>query len=321
MASDGNLYGTTAFGNPYSSGTVFQIKPDAGGHFSVTPRTTPSGLDTFNGTYTPIYDFRSDASAAPFAGVVQGPGGFLYGTTQRGGPSGTGTVYKVGTDGHGFTLLHGFTGDPSGNTTEGGNLQSVVLFASDGNLYGTAIAGGTGPSIPGTVFQIKPGADGVFGANAPFQVLHNFSVYPDGGQPAAGLIQASDGNLYGATAFGGKTSGFSHGSVFNLLGNGGQFSAASAFSTIYSFDTNGSDPNLVSGPVIQGMDGRLYGETSRGGPGGGGRYSPWTRACPRSPSSPASPAASCRPTSPPPTPLWSSTAGTSTAGTRSQSTA
>ena len=270
LASDGNLYGTTAFGAPYSSGTIFQIKPDADGHFSVTPRATSSGLDTFNGTYTLIYDFRSDAGAAPHAGVVQGPGGFLYGTTQGGGPVGAGTVYKVSTDGKGFTLLHTFTADSNGNTTEGASLQSVPLFASDGNLYGTAIAGGTGQGLPGTLFQIKPGADGVFGANAPFQVLHNFRVYPDGGQPDDGLIQASDGNLYGATRGGGEIAGSSHGSIFRITASGGQFSTASLFTTIYSFDINGNTPNRVSGPLIQGIDGRLYDETANGGPGGAG---------------------------------------------------
>jgi|GEM_PF-538488 len=276
LASDGDLYGTTSYSGAYPSGTIFQIKPDNSGRFSVTRRTTPSGTDTFNGSYTTIFDFGTGVGLHPYAGVVQGPDGFLYGTTQGGGgPFSLGTVYKVGTDGQGFTLLHALASDSAGNAPEGAAPQSVPLFASDGFLYGTTLYGGQAQG--GTVFQIKPGADGVFGENAPFQLIHDFSPIPAGSNPADGLIQASDGNLYGATYFGGAIGGVSDGSIFSLAASGGQSSAASPFSTIFSFNDNGTndgsriyDGSRVSGPLIQGRDGRLYGETSQGGPGGAG---------------------------------------------------
>ena len=280
LASDGNLYGTTSNSGNSATGTIFQIKPDNSGRFSVTPRTTPSGTDTFNGSYTTIYQVGAgdNAGLIPYAGVVQGPDGFLYGTTQQGGPSSLGTIYKVGTDGQGFTLLHALASDSAGNAPEGAAPQSVPLFASDGNLYGTALYGGQ--SQFGTVFQIKPDADGVFSIDSPFQVLHDFRFIndpadpaPDGAAPADGLIQATDGNLYGATEAGGAISGVSSGTIFSIASSGGQFSAASPFSTIYSFDlydNNDTGADRVSGPLIQGSDGRLYGETLQGGPGGAG---------------------------------------------------
>ena len=275
LASDGDLYGTTSYSGAYPSGTIFQIKPDNSGRFSVTPRPTPSDMDTFNGSYTTIYQFGvgDDAGVYPYAGVVQGPDGFLYGTTQQGGgPSSQGTIYKVGTDGQGFTLLHALATGSAGGAPEGALPQSVPLFASDGSLYGTAPYGGLGDG-GGTVFQIQPDGDGVFGINSPFQVLHNFTPIPAGTFPADGLIQATDGNLYGATYGGGAISGVSSGSIFSIASSGGQFSAASPFSTIYSFDlydNNNTGADRVSGPLLQGQDGRLYGETSQGGPGGFG---------------------------------------------------
>ena len=260
LASDGNLYGTTGYGGGNLSGIIFQLKPDNGGHFSVTPRTTPSGRDTFNGSFADIHDFDQTGGLLPLAGVVQGPDGFLYGTTrQRSNPYSAGTVYKVGTDGSGFTLLHAFLG------TDGDYPESLPLFASDGSLYATARYGGQGGN--GTVFQIQPGVNGVFSANAPFQVIHDFTDYFAGSNPVNELIQASDGNLYGGTYYGG-TSSDSFGSLFRITASGGQFSTASPFSTIYSFDGPSSADNTgggVSGPLLQGQDGRLYGETEAGG--------------------------------------------------------
>ncbi len=275
LASDGALYGTTGgYNAAYPVGSIFQIRPDNGGHFSVIPRTTPSGTDTFTGSFTTIYGFGADgASRSPYSGVVQGPGGFLYGATRGtgggGGPTIWGTLYKVGIDGQGFTVLHTFPHDYTAAVAgpDGGEPQSIPLFASDGSLYATAPYGGHVDA--GTVFQIKPGADGVFGANAPFQLLHDFSQVPDGYRPVDGLIQVSDGSLFGATISGG-ISDSSVGTIFNIAASGGQFSVTSPFSTLYSFTSQSSGPNQISGPLVQGSDGRLYGETTTGGPGNAG---------------------------------------------------
>src|SRR5215471_17995935 len=49
----------------------------------------------------------------PNAGLIQGPDGTLYGTTDGGGSGLRGTVFRVAPDGTGFTLLHSFTGGPT----------------------------------------------------------------------------------------------------------------------------------------------------------------------------------------------------------------
>jgi uncharacterized repeat protein (TIGR03803 family) len=75
----GNLYGTTANGGPSNAGTVFELLPSGGGHW------TERILHSFNG---------SDGSM-PLEGVILDSAGNLYGTTQDGGPWGGGVVFKI----------------------------------------------------------------------------------------------------------------------------------------------------------------------------------------------------------------------------------
>jgi uncharacterized repeat protein (TIGR03803 family) len=106
------------------------------------------------------------------------------------------------------TILHRFAGadgyGPRANLTEG----------KDGNLYGTSFTGGTGGGSchpycggQGTVFELSPDSGGAFTV---FTLLHSFTgnqpplFTGDGSAPLAGLMQASDGNLYGTTYFGGN---------------------------------------------------------------------------------------------------------------------
>ena len=88
----------------------------------------------------------------------------------------------------GFAVMYAFTGTPDGSQSTAGLIQ-----ASDGNLYGTTSRGGTAGA--GTIFQTN--------LNGTTTILHSFTAAPDGSTPQAGLIQASDGNLYGTTLFGG----------------------------------------------------------------------------------------------------------------------
>ena len=59
-----------------------------------------------------------------------------------------------------------------------------------------------GRGTRGTVFQIKPDAHGVFSANSPFGTIAALSNNT-GKEIPGGVIQASDGNLYGTTLTGG----------------------------------------------------------------------------------------------------------------------
>jgi uncharacterized repeat protein (TIGR03803 family) len=117
--------------------------------------------------------------------------------------------------------------------------------ASDGNFYGTTYGGGANNF--GTVFKMAP--DGTT------TVIHNFNFSPDGGRPTAGLVQATDGNFYGATSDGG-TLGFA--TLYKITPGG-------TYTVLYTFDqTTGAYP-LVT--LTQHTNGTLYGDTQKGGTG------------------------------------------------------
>src|SRR5262249_30314604 len=140
----------------------------------------------------------SSGGYGPTATLVQGSDGILYGTTQSGGAGGFGTVFRSSTNGD-FAGLYAFgsaTNDPQ-------SPQSPLIQGADGVLYGTTVAGGIsavgGASGYGTVFKINTnGTD--------MMVIHDFM--PDGGDGqrpyTAGLVQDTNGVLFGTTQEGGK---------------------------------------------------------------------------------------------------------------------
>jgi uncharacterized repeat protein (TIGR03803 family) len=163
--SDGNLYGTTAYGGESNAGVIFR-------------------LDT-KGVYTVLYAF--DGHANPLDGVIRDAAGNLYGTTYYGGTGNGGIVFKLDTSGN-LTALHSFAMD-------GYYPAAGVISDSAGNLYGTAKAGGTGSA--GVVYKVDTANN--------YTVLYNFIGAADGRQPVAGLFQDSAGNLYGTASEGGTS--------------------------------------------------------------------------------------------------------------------
>src|ERR1700693_821228 len=138
QATNGALYGTTAFGGLYNSGTVFKMTP--------------------SGTLTTLYNFCPESGctdgALPALGLVQGSAGEFYGTTSQGGAYGQGTVFKISPTGT-LTTLHSFAG------TDGNYPAAVLVQGSDGKFYGTTVNGGANESCDffgingcGTVFSI-----------------------------------------------------------------------------------------------------------------------------------------------------------------------
>ena len=217
---DGSFYGTTLEGGISNGwGTVFKITPD--------------------GSVSNLYSFTGGADGgSPEATLVQGVDGSLYGTTSEGGTSSSGTVFKITTNGT-FTTLYSFYG-----SSDGGFPYAGVIQAADGNFYGTT--GDDGQLGNGTVFKIT--------TNGILTTLHSFAGGSDGSFPSAGLIQASDGNLYGTTAYGGT---YNDGTVFQITTNG-------ALTTLISFNgTNGANPQVA---LVEGTDDNLYGTTQNGGP-------------------------------------------------------
>jgi uncharacterized repeat protein (TIGR03803 family) len=217
----GYLYGTTTYGGSSYVGTVFRIRSN-GTRFQI--------LHAFSG--------GANDGDVPVAPLILDRAGNLYGTTNAGGPSNNGTVFKVRTDGTGFELLHAFLGrDIDGR----GPSAALILDGSD-NLYGTTFFGG--PSDAGTVFRMKTDGSG-------YQLLHTFSFASpsdDGAAPCGPLVLDGSGNLYGATLF----------TVFRMKTDGTGFRSLHAFTNRAD---DGRDPGSLS---IDGF-GFLYGTTGRGG--------------------------------------------------------
>ena len=151
-----------------------------------------------------------------------------------------------------FTVLHSFTGGAGG-----ANPIADLTRDAAGNLYGTTFHGGaesgvcgySGNRTCGLVFELIRCDSGY-----DFAVLHTFKGGADGGNPAAGLLRDTGGNLYGTTYQGGASNG---GVVFKLSPSGNE-------TVLYSF-TRGADGYAPQAGLIQDKAGNLYGTTTHGG--------------------------------------------------------
>jgi uncharacterized repeat protein (TIGR03803 family) len=171
QGTDGNLYGVTYGGGAHGDGVVYKISPSGG-------------------AITVLYNFSGTADGADCYGpLVQGTDGNFYGTCEYGGADGHGSAYKI-TPAGSFTLLHSF----AAGTTDGSEPIAGLVEATDGNFYGMTYLGGA--SAEGTLFQLT--------SSGGFSLLHSFAGgASDGLYPQSGLMQASDGNIYGAAYQGG----------------------------------------------------------------------------------------------------------------------
>jgi uncharacterized repeat protein (TIGR03803 family) len=271
LTASGLLCGTTVKGGADGDGTVFQVTP--------------------GGQITALFSFDGSDGAGAFGGLVQGFDGALYGTTYYGGSSNDGVLFKVAPGGtvatlHSFSgadgvnpyyLVQAFDGSIYGTTTRGGRgefgygtifavapsgaFRTVYDFqrnvgaepdglmqGTDGNFYGTTAEGGT--TKLGTVFRITSG-----GA---LTVLHDFEGGPDGWFPNGGLVQGTDGNLYGTTYNGGANNA---GTIFLIT-------PAGKLTTLHNFAP--AEGNQPYAGLVQGTDGSFYGTTFGGGTYGGG---------------------------------------------------
>ena len=207
LALSGNaLYGTTTAGGAAANGTVFSLSTNGSAFAGLHDF---SALDSNTGT-------NADG-ALPFGGLILS-GGTLYGTASAGGSGGAGVVFSINTSGGTLNVLHNFAPlDPVTATNTDGAFPSSGLVLSNGILYGTTLAGGTGGK--GVIFSI--GVDG-----SGFAVLHSFSATDpatgtnlDGASPCATLA-LSGSVVYGTASAGG---GGASGTVFSVSTNGAQF--------------------------------------------------------------------------------------------------
>ncbi len=205
-------------------------------------------------TFTTLHSFGATDGGFP-AGLIQATNGDLYGTTYYGGANNGGTIFRMTPNGT-LTTIYNFCAQP--NCADGAYPVASLVQAGNGDLYGTTSGGGNSGCTEydgcGTLFKVTP--------SGAFTTLYAFcsqSGCPDGRNPEAGLVQATNGNLYGTTALGGSN-GNSAGTVFKITPDG-------VFTSLYSFCSqrvcaDGATPQAT---LIQALNGLLYGTTQTGG--------------------------------------------------------
>ena len=247
LAPDGSFYGTESLGQfeatfKVSSSGVLTVIGGAGssnlmlasnGKFYVTTNGGHGGIYqvTTAGTATVLYTFTGGADGGnPVAGLVEAGDGNLYGTTQAGGTSNLGTVFKITPTGT-LTTIHSFAGD-----TDGQHPTSTMAVGTDGKIYGV---------LQNDVFSVT--------TNGVYSIVHQFVGSEGGGSyQLCHLMRASDGNVYGETQGGANNDG----SIYEIDATG-NFIALGSMS-----GENGDSPfaGLAEGP-----NGALYGVSQGGG--------------------------------------------------------
>jgi len=249
LDASGNLYGTAQGGGTSLFGVVYKLSPGSGGW-----------------TETVLYSFTGGSDGAyPNSGVIFDGSGSLYGTTSYGGDAagyaGFGVVFRLSpnsSSGWTESVLHSF------HQSDGAVPEGNLVFDASGNLYGAAYQGGNLSECNGAgcgvVFELSPAVGGWTET-----VIHSFQGgnhgYPGygGGNPYAGLTFDAAGNLYGTTAYGGRTPGHL-GVVFKLAPS----STGWIETVLHAFfgGTDGGEP--ISGVTRDGA-GNLFGTAYYGG--------------------------------------------------------
>jgi uncharacterized repeat protein (TIGR03803 family) len=228
---DGNFYGTAYNGGANGYGTVFEITP--------------------SGAITTLYSFCAKKNCAdgshPAAALAIATNGDLYGTTFDGGANGEGTVFEITPTG---TLFTRYSFCAQADCADGAYPLAGLVLATNGKFYGTTNQGGTNQD--GTVFAITP-----MGKFTPLYSFCSQTNCADGESPYAGLIQATNGNLYGTT----------YGNGTNVYGTVFEITPTGTLTTLYSFCslTNCADGEGPNVGLVQAADGNFYGTTSQGG--------------------------------------------------------
>ena len=249
------LYGTTYVGGSGGNGTVYKVNRDGTGFTTLHAFSATSGANSIN----------TDGAQPQYSLVLSN--NTLYGVTSGGGLFGSGTIFKVNTDGSGFAVLHSFTDDQGGFTANADGAYPAGSLLLLGNaLFGTAYTGGTNGS--GVVFKINADGSG-------FTNLHSFDAVnlddtatytnTDGGFPSGGLTVVSN-VLYGTAQFAGQGGS---GTVFKLNPDG------SGFAVLHTFPptTGAANVNSEGGYPFDALTAggsNLYGQNEYGGTYGNG---------------------------------------------------
>jgi uncharacterized repeat protein (TIGR03803 family) len=270
-ASNEKLYGMTNKGGANNKGIIFEYDP-------------------ITDTLIKLFDFNTNDGANPYGSLIQVSNGGLYGMTKLGGGDYSGVIFKYIISSNNYSIEYHF--NPS--TTVGKYPYGDLTEASNGKLYGMTSEGagyGRGElfELDGWYHTNKKSFvvnDGIYpcgnlieasngklygmtpsGGNNSKGVIFYFNTSTDfylkkvdfdgnnGSCPHGSLIEASNGNLYGITRWGGTNN---YGVLFEYDPSGNNFAKKVDFN-----DTiNGSYPH---GSVMESSNGKLYGMTKNGG--------------------------------------------------------
>jgi uncharacterized repeat protein (TIGR03803 family) len=219
---------------------------------------TASAAEASHGSVTTVHTFAGTDGSFSTSGLSADAAGNLYGTTQIGGASNAGVVFRLSPTENGvkYTVLYTFTGG-----ADGGNPLGTLVFDSQGNAYGTVSSGGTAGL--GAVYKLTPVENGKPWSES---VLYSFQGGSDGQIPFGEVVFDAAGNLYGTTSRGGVThlgcfqSGC--GTIYELSPtSNGQWQET----ILHDFsDANGEGAEPRAGVVFDSA-GNLYGTTNSGG--------------------------------------------------------
>jgi uncharacterized repeat protein (TIGR03803 family) len=240
LGSDGNFYGSRGLGaNPkLNAGEVFQVSP-TGAYRLLTTFQCNETIDKCGH----LHRGKPDKTGwNPNGDLLETTPGTFVGAVTNGAGDGVGGIFSITSTGS-RTLLASFP------KASGGFPNGHLVADANGVLYGT-YAGLLGRKLTGGIFSLAHGS---------ITILHTFNKATEGDAPQAGLVLASDGNLYGTTGFDGPKG---YGTLFRAT-TGGQVTVLAAFDGA----SHGGTPMDA---LTEGPDGLLYGETPYNGTSGGG---------------------------------------------------
>lgn len=228
--------------------------------------------------YKVLYSFCAEENCADGSepnGLIEDSSGNLYGTVFLGGPDDAGGIFELKRQAHGYAykLLYGFC--QQADCPDGGRPSHGLILDTKGNLYGTALLGGSN-GYDGEIFELKRGK-----GSWTLEILYGFCQQAncsDGEGPEAGLTYAGeqscavyDGTspLFGTTTGGGNGDPAGNLGIYGVAYEMTPGRSGWTYQVIYDFC---SLANCADGAypyaLVEDASGDLYG----GAGGGGGSY-------------------------------------------------